>query len=103
MNTNETTVVNSEESKYNFLKWIEAAIQNTSSYITSVIDNKAITIAIKGYGVILGKQSDGSYGISIIYGEKRKELTFKSIKDALVAFKDFIVKAWNDGKSVKTA
>lgn len=93
------TAINTNEAKNSIINAIEVAIKGTSNYISSTIDTKQVTISINGYGISIGKQSNGSYGISILMGDKRKELTFKSITDALKAFKDFILTAWKEGKS----
>ena len=82
---------------------IESCIRNTASYVSNTIETKQITISVKGYGISIGKQSNGSYGIAIIMGDKRKELTCKSFVDALKAFKDFIMKAWSEGKATAVA
>lgn len=97
-----TTVNTNIETQSAFDKIIgslEKAISNTSSYLNNMIETKQITIAVKGYGFSIGKQSDGSYGIAIIHGDDRKELTFKSVVDLFKQLKDFIVQAWNEGKN----
>lgn len=81
------------------VEYVNNAIRGTSAVITDIVNNKRITVAIKGYGISIGRQDDGSYGICIMYGEGSKTLTFKCIKDALVQFKAFVAKAWNEGKN----
>lgn len=95
------TVINTNEAKNSIINAIEAAIKGTSNYISTTIETKQLTIAIKGYGISFGKQSNDSYGISIRMGEKSIELTFKSITDLLKKVKEFIATAWSEGKTTK--
>ncbi len=97
-NTTINAAVTTTEEKNTILKWIEDAIAGTGRYCTSVKENKAIKIAINNYGISIGKCSDGSYGIELYIGNERssKPMTFKSIKDAFIAFKDWFMKLWNN-------
>lgn len=103
INTINNTNVNDIKTLDKVINTISNGIRNTSAYVYNTLETKQIEVSIKGYGISIGKQSNGSYGIAILMGDKRKEFTFKSIVDALKAFKDYILSAWSAGKATVVA
>lgn len=96
--TNVNNAANNTEN--NGESMLKKGFDATRTYIENSITNRNLVITVFGYGVIIGRQADGSYGFAIKLGEKVYAATVKSIKDLCIKFWNWLKECWNAGKAI---
>lgn len=98
--TTTTTTTVATEADVGFIgRMFQMIIAGAASVWRELIDNKRLVLGVGNYYFALGKTTDGSYGLQVVFGSKIMTLSFKSVKDMLMKAWDLIKQTWANMKA----
>ena len=93
--TTTATATATTEADVGFIgRMFQMIIAGAASVWRELIDNKRLVLGVGSYYFALGRTTDGSYGLQVVFGSKIMTLSFKSVKDMLMKAWDLIKQTW---------